>query len=171
MTQLTLQTVAALLLLNLPTPESAFIALANALNRPLPLSFYTSDEAAQSSAYNLVLQTVAHKSQHLHDHLTRTVEDLAPETYLHGLFLSLFTGHLAIDEAARLWDVYVFEGDALLVRAAVAVLLSREMDLLGSKTAEEVQTVMMRTNTSMRTVGEIGAEDRFIKAIREAGKA
>lgn len=87
----------------------------------------------------------------------------------------MFTGHLAIDEAARLWDVYVFEGDALLVRAAVALLLSREMSLLGSKTAEEVKMVMERPNSastaSTRAVGEVGVEDRFIFAVREAGKA
>jgi hypothetical protein len=168
------QTVAALLLLNLPDAETAFIALANVLNRPLPLSFYTTDETAQVSAYNLVLQTLGHKSQPLHEHLTKTVQNVAPELYLGGMFLSLFTGHLAIDEAARLWDVYVFEGDGLLVRAAVALLLSREMALLGSKTSDEVLAVMTRTNICTgpaRPLGEVGAEDRFMAAIRAAGKA
>ncbi|EFY96604.1 Rab GTPase-TBC domain protein [Metarhizium robertsii] len=167
-------TIAALLLLNLPNAETVFIALANVLNRPLPLSFYTADETAQASAYNLVLQTLSHKSQPLHDHLTKTMRDVTPELYLGGMFLSLFTGHLAIDEAARLWDVYVFEGDALLVRAAVALLLSREMALLGSKTSDEVLAVITRANSSngaARAVGEVGAEDRFMAAVREAGKA
>lgn len=163
-----------MLLLNLPNAETAFIALANVLNRPLPLSFFTADEAAQASAYNLVMQTLSHKSQPLYEHLTKTVQDVAPELYLNDMFLSLFTGQLAIDEAARLWDVYVFEGDALLVRAAVALLLSREMALLGSKTAEEVLEVMARSNVnsgSTRAVGEVGAEDRFMAAVRTAGKA
>ncbi|OAA34495.1 Rab-GAP/TBC domain protein [Metarhizium rileyi] len=167
-------TIAALLLLNLPNAEIAFIALANVLNRPLPLSFFTVDEAAQLSAYNLVLQTLRHKSQPLHEHLTKTVSDVAPNLYLGDVFLSLFTGQLSIDEAARLWDVYVFEGDALLVRAAVALLLSREMALLGSKTPDEVLAVMTRANFntgSARALTEAGAEDRFMAAVREAGKA
>lgn len=120
------------------------------------------------------MQTLSHKSQPLYEHLTKTVQDVAPELYLNDMFLSLFTGQLAIDEAARLWDVYVFEGDALLVRAAVALLLSREMALLGSKTAEEVLEVMARSNVnsgSTRAVGEVGAEDRFMAAVRTAGKA
>ncbi|KND89989.1 TBC1 domain family member 14 [Tolypocladium ophioglossoides CBS 100239] len=167
-------TIAALLLLNLPNPETAFVALANVLNRALPLSFYTSDLGAQASAYNLVMQTLSHKSSALYEHLTKTVQDVDPELYLGDLFTSMFTSYLAIDEAARLWDVYVFEGDALLVRAAVTVLLSREMALLGSKTADEVKAVLSRSETarsSTRTVGEIGAEDRFMRSVREAGKA
>ncbi|KAG5934894.1 hypothetical protein E4U53_000585 [Claviceps sorghi] len=167
-------TIAALLLLNLPNAESAFIALANLLNRPLPLSFYTADEAAQMSAYNLVMQTLSHKSAPLYKHLTRTLSNVKPELYLNDVFLGLFTGHLAIDEAARLWDVYVFEGDALLVRAAVALLLSQEMALLGSKSVDEVKTIMARPNmktSSTRVIGEAGTEERFMKAVREAGKA
>lgn len=160
--------------MNLPSPETAFVALANVLNRPLPLSFYTSDLGAQASAYNLVMQTLSHKSSALCEHLTKTVEDVEPELYLGDLFTSMFTSYLAIDEAARLWDVYVFEGDALLVRAAVAVLLSREMALLGSKTADEVRAVLSKSETARspaRTVGEVGAEDRFMRSVREAGKA
>lgn len=89
------------------------------------------------------------------------------------LFTALFSGHLAIDEAARLWDVYVFEGDALLVRAAVAFLLSREMSLLGTKTADEVVSIVSARNASIpsaRPVGEMGAEDKFMIAVREAGR-
>ncbi|OAA60874.1 Rab-GAP/TBC domain protein [Cordyceps fumosorosea ARSEF 2679] len=167
-------TIAALLLLNLPDSETAFVALANILNRSLPLSFQTSDATAQVSAYNLVLRTLSHKSATLHDHLTSGVPDLTPEVYLSGVFSSIFTSLLAIDEAARLWDVYVFEGDALLVRAAVAILMEREMDLLGSKTPDEVWAVMSKASTNStapRAVGEIGAEDRFIRAVRDAGKA
>ncbi|KAJ2969172.1 hypothetical protein NQ176_g8810 [Zarea fungicola] len=166
-------TIAALLLLNLPDSETAFIALANILNRPLPLSFQTSDATAQVSAYNLVLRTLSHKSSALYEHLTSGIADLSPELYLNDVFSSIFTNLLAIDEAARLWDVYVFEGDALLVRAAVAVLLEREMDLLGSKTPDEVWAVMSKSsasNTAPRAVGEVGAEDKFIQAVRSAGK-
>ncbi|KAH6608340.1 tbc1 domain-containingfamily member 14 [Trichoderma cornu-damae] len=166
-------TIAALLLLNLPNPETTFIALANVLNRPLPLSFYTFDRGAQASAYSLVLETLKTKSNSLYEHLTKTVQGVQLDHYLANIFTSLFTGHLAIDEAARLWDVYVFEGDMLLVRAAVAILLGREMDLLGSKTAEEVKAVLSRTSagaSSTRALSEVGAEDRFMQTVRDAGK-
>lgn len=166
-------TIAALLLLNLPNPETTFIALANVLNRPLPLSFYTFDRGAQASAYNLVLESLKAKSDTLWHHLTRAVPGVQLDHYLANIFTSLFTGHLAIDEAARLWDVYVFEGDTLLVRAVVAILLNREPDLLVCKTAEEVKAVISRTSagaSSTRAVSEVGAEDRFMQSIRDAGK-
>lgn len=156
---LTFQTIAALLLLNLPDRETTFIALANVLNRPLPLSFYTSDPGAQASAYNIVLQTLGQKSPRLLEHLTKV--DVLPEQYLGQVFTSIFTSHLPVDEAARLWDVYVFEGDALLVRAAVALLLRREMALLGTRTGDEVRAVMGRGK----------ADEGFIMSVREAGKA
>lgn len=163
-----------MLLLNLPDAGAAFVALANVLNRPLPLSFYTSDMGAQASAFNLTLQTLAVKSPPLHEHLTKKVKNAQLDEQLYGLFTGIFTGHLAIDEAARLWDVYVFEGDALLVRAAVAFLLSREMSLLGTKTASEVKTTLSERNAKVapvRLASEVGAEDKFMMSVRDAGKA
>ncbi|KAJ4011460.1 hypothetical protein NW752_008458 [Fusarium irregulare] len=167
-------TIAALLLLNLPDAASAFVALANVLNRPLPLSFYTGDPGAQASAFNLVMQTLSLKSAPLHAHLTKKIPTAELEQCLAGILTAIFTQHLAIDEAARLWDVYVFEGDALLIRATVALLLSREMTLLGAKTADEVKTILNERNAKVsaaRVAGEVGAEDKFMMSVREAGKA
>lgn len=45
LTNPSLQAVAGTLLLN-QSPEQAFITLANMLNRPLPLAFFTQDEGA-----------------------------------------------------------------------------------------------------------------------------
>jgi hypothetical protein len=150
------------------------VALANVLNRPLPLAFYTSDIGAQHSAYNIVLETLRTKSTALSDHLQRGIPGLEPEMFLGQLFGSLFTSHLAVDEAARLWDIYVFEGDALLVRAALALLLEKEMGLLGSRTRDEVRSIMLGSNKdgdSPRAATAVGAADKFINAVREVGKA
>lgn len=161
------KTIAALLLLNSPSPAAAFIALANVLNRPLPLSFHSSDAGAKASAYNLLLQTLAAKSPKLHAHLT-ALPDHDADAYLCDVYTSLFTGQLALDEASRLWDVYVFEGDTVLVRAGVAVLLDHEMALLGTKTTDEV--LMVLKGKKQRLVGQPGAEERWIGMLREAGK-
>jgi hypothetical protein len=169
-------TIAALLLLNLPSPAATFIALANILNRPLPLSFYVSDQGAKVSAYNLVLQTLSHKSPSLSSHLSGLPEH-DPDEYLGNMFTSMFTDHLALDEAARLWDVYVFEGDAVLVRAGVALLLQKEMSLLGAKTMDEVKAVLetgskhASDEAAKPVVSGNGDEDRWIQAVRDAGKA
>lgn len=148
------------------------------------MSFFISDPGAKQSAYNLLLQTLSHKSPGLHEHLTR-LPGHDPDSYLCDMFTSLFTSHLALDEAARLWDVYVFEGDAILVRAAVALLLQQEMSLLGAGSAAELAAVLesgggcsAADNTAKKTpttTGSVlarnGADDRWIRAVREAGKA
>lgn len=144
------------------------------MNRALPLSFYAADPGAKSSAYNLVLQMLSGKSVSLHEHLVRDLADADPDAYLNDVFTSVFTSSLAIDEAARLWDVYVFEGDGVLVRAAVALLMDREMALLGSKSVAEVRAALQGGTTSERqgrVVGETGAEDRWMQSVRNAGKS
>lgn len=162
------------MLLNLPTPTDAFIALANVLNRPLPLSFYAADAGAKHSAYNLLLHTLSQKCPNLHEHLGK-LPDHDADLYLSDIFTGLFTRHLALDEATRLWDVYVFEGDSLLVRAGVALLAQKEMALLGTKSVAEVQAVLGTAPDSSakspRVMGGNGEEERWIKAVREAGKA
>ncbi|KAF9870630.1 tbc1 domain family member 12 [Colletotrichum karsti] len=164
-------TIAALLLLNLPSPAVAFIALANVLNRPVPLSFYADDPGAKASAYNLVMQTLSAKSAQLHEHLTKDISQGDADFYLGNFFMGLGTNHLAMDEAARLWDVYIFEGDAVLVRAAVAMLMRHEMALLGIKSPGEAKKYIEGGAASKAVVGDDGAEDRWMKLVREAGKA
>jgi len=147
------------------------------LNRGLPLSFHSCDAGAKSSAYNLLLQTLATKSKKLHDHLVHLPPAAShhedhhvdnTDLYMRDIFTSLFTNQLALDEASRLWDVYVFEGDAVLVRAGVAVLLEHEMALLGTKSVEEVVAVVK--SKKQKLVGKPGDEERWMKMVREAGK-
>lgn len=171
-------TIAALLLLNLPTPTDAFISLANVLNRGLPVSFFSHDVGGKTSAYNLLLQNLAQKSPTLHEHLTTKIpsgSDL--DRYLNPIFTGLFTRHLALDEVTRLWDVYVFEGDALLIRAGVAYLLQKEMALLGTKTVAEVREVLGTAPDTgdgraycPKVMGGNGEEEKWMQAVRDAGK-
>lgn len=118
------------------------------------------------------MQGLSRRSEALHFHLTNTLRDIDPDEYLGRVFRSLFTGHLSMDESARLWDVYVFEGDSVFVRAAIALLLEREMALLGTKTAADISDILARAcvGTRKRAVGEAGSEDRWIESVKEAGR-
>lgn len=158
--------VAALLLLNLDTAASTFIALANVLNRPLPLSFYAGDQGARSSARHLVDQTLAAKSPKLHKHISDS-SSIGPDfsSCLDDMLLPLFTRHLSLDDCTRLWDVYVFEGDNILIHAAAALLLEREMSLLSTQSASEFQEVL-RGNSRFPVHGQ-GHE--FINRVRSIG--
>ncbi|KAL9095603.1 MAG: hypothetical protein Q9165_002035 [Trypethelium subeluteriae] len=167
---------AALLLLTLPSPASAFLSLANLLNRPLALAHLLPDPGALARAYSLVLSTLSYKLPRLHQHLTSPELGLHPEEWIDPMLRTFFCAHLGVDEASRLWDVYVFEGDKVLIRAVVGCLMRLEGRLYGNR--EEILKVLGwpdlnvnadPANPSSR-LWDVGDEEEFMKAVREAGK-
>lgn len=116
-----LHTIAALLVLQFSTPSSAFVAMANALNRPLPVAFLTWDRGAMNRTYTLASETLRYKFSRLHTHLRETLR-LSEEEIWEPIFRSLLTNGLDLDRLARVWDCWVFEGDRIMIRAAIAVL-------------------------------------------------
>ncbi len=80
------------------------------------------------------------------------------------MFTSLFTESLSLDNATRLWDVVVFEGDAVIVRAAVAYLTELEGKLFGAEKKEDVYAIVKEG------LDGVGEED-WMLAVRGAGKA
>jgi len=146
-------------------PAAAFVTLANLLNRPLPLAFLVHDQAAMSRAYAQVLSTLSYKCPNLHAHLTNPALDVQPAELLDPLLRCLFTYNLANEHAARVWDLYVFEGEKVLVRAAVGVLSILEPKLYGGR--EEVLDIISWRNEKKWA---LGTEEEFVKAVREAGK-
>jgi len=157
-------TIAAILLLNMDTPSASFQALANLLNRPLPLAFHTHDSGAINRTYSLLLSTLQHKSPRLHKLLTDSEINPRTDAYLRDIFTSLFTGFLSLDNATRLWDIMVFEGDAVVVRAGVAYLIAMEGKLFGATSAKNVCDLIA---SGLDGVGE----DRWIMEVRTAGKS
>ena len=146
-------------------PCDAFVTLANMLNRPIPLAFLVHDTAAMSRAYELVLSTLKYKRTKLHDHLTSPAVGLKPEEYLEPIFRCLFAYNLPTEHVSRVWDIFAFEGDKALVRAAVAVLGRLEGKLYSGR--EEVMDVMSWRNEAK---WDVGSDGEFVKAVREAGK-
>jgi len=158
--------IAGLLVVN-STPVEAFIALANILNRPLPLAYLVQDRAAIDRWQSLVLTTLKYKLPALHEHLTSEKLSLAPSDWLEPMLSTLFTRNVDPDTASRIWDVYVFENDKILIRTVVALLSRLESRLYGSK--EEVLSILgWEANTEVWK--SIGSEDEVMKAVREAGK-
>jgi hypothetical protein len=70
-----------------------------------------------------------------------------------------------MDIASRIWDVYAFEGDKALVRAAVGVLARLEGRLYGNK--QEILDVL---GSSASGAWDLGPEDEFMAIVREMGK-
>ncbi|GAM38458.1 hypothetical protein TCE0_033f09196 [Talaromyces pinophilus] len=141
-----LHTIAALLVLQLPTAASAFIAMANALNRPLPLAFLTYDRAAISRTYGLASATLRYKFPRVYAHLYETAQ-LTDEDIWGPMFRSLFTNGLDLEHLSRVWDCWAFEGDRIIIRAGVAILGCLQTQLLGlsgtePKSREELKHVV-----------------------------
>lgn len=146
-------------------PADAFVTLANMLNRAVPLAFHVHDVAVMARTYELVLSTLKYKFPKLHGHLTSSAIGLRPEDFLDPIFRCLFAYHLPLEHASRVWDIFVFEGDKALVRAAVAVLGRLEGKLYGTR--EEVLDLLGWRNEKR---WDLGNEEEFIAAVREAGK-
>jgi Rab-GTPase-TBC domain len=158
--------VAALLLLNLDAPN-AFTTLANLLNRPIPSAFLTSNAVAIPKIHNLVLDALSYKYPALHIHLTSPNLALPPAEYLDPMLRSLFcSSKFGPDIASRIMDVYVFENDKMLIRAAVGTLAKLEARLYGNM--REILDVLAFDKPMAKW--DLGNEDEFTQLVREAGK-
>ncbi|PGH27904.1 hypothetical protein AJ80_00454 [Polytolypa hystricis UAMH7299] len=192
-----IHTVAALLLLQLPTPASAFIVLANALNRPLPLAFLTADPGATARAYSLASATLRLKFPRLSTHLCENLY-LTDDQIWGPMFRSIFTNGLDLERLSRVWDCWVFEGDRIIIRAAVAILGCLEQQLMNISPGEQGQSIaagilgfgpknvekVRRSHDSSPgvavagekllggywTLNAAGDEDRFMQMVREMGR-
>jgi hypothetical protein len=90
----------------------------------------------------------------LHTYFTETLK-LHPSAYLDKIFGSLFALYMPLDILSRVWDVYAFEGDKILLRAAVAVLWTFEARLYVGKNE------VLRTLTTEEW--DLGKEELFMK--------
>ncbi|KAI4161816.1 MAG: hypothetical protein LQ342_004507 [Letrouitia transgressa] len=169
--------IAALLLLTCHTPTAAFLNLANLLNRPLPLAFLTGEPSSTAKAYSLVDALLSHKYPRLHAHLfSQPPEEgglgLHAAEVFEPLMRTLFLGPgagLGIDAASRVWDVMVFDGDAMAVRTAVGILGMLEGRLYGGR--EEVLGLLGWNGGKGKGEWGIGADvEGFMKVVRAAGK-
>ena len=137
------------------TAGQAFLLLANLLNRPLPLSFLTSDPSGMHKTHALILNLLEHKIPRLFGHLFGDEGlGLTPEEILDPMVRTMFgegscssfglrnTGvkkqtvvhnGLPLSHLQRLLDVLVFDGDAFFIRACVGILAALEHRLYGGK--------------------------------------
>ena len=138
-----IKTIAALLVLQFPSPASAFLAMANALNRPLPVAFLTLDRGAVARSYSLASSTLRYKFPRVATHLYETLQ-LTDEDIWEPIFRSLLTNGLDLEYISRVWDCWVFEGDRIIIRAAVAVLGCLQVQLFSFTTADEQNQAAVR---------------------------
>ena len=84
------------------------------------------------------------------------------------LFLGPGEG-LGITAASRVWDAMVFDGDAVIIRTAVALLGAMEGSLYGSR-QEVLSRIGWKEGGTGPSVWRIGDADEFMAKVRSAGK-
>ncbi|KAF2474506.1 uncharacterized protein BDR25DRAFT_322753 [Lindgomyces ingoldianus] len=157
--------IAGLFLLNM-SPLSTFICICNLMNRPLPLSFLTKDQAAMTAAYSTTLSALSKKAPPLATHLeTLHVE---PREYLEPMFSALFCDRLDLEHAARFMDVYAIEGDKIPPRVAVGVLCLLEGKLYQGDAGDVLCVLGMKGVEKRYTLVD---PDAFMGKVFEAGKS
>lgn len=110
--------------------------MANALNRPLPVAFLTLDRGAITRTYSLAASTLKYKFPRLNTHLYETLQ-LTDEDIWEPIFRSLLTNGLDLERISRVWDCWVFEGDRIIIRAAVAIMGCLQAQLFGFTSPED----------------------------------
>ena len=165
----------------------AFIALANLLNRQMSLAFCLNDGIGKERAIDNVEHFVKIKLRRLHGHFTNLLSrprsnpdaskpvdkenaqpgDARPilRDITNPLAQSLMTTVLTVDEAARLLDIIVFEGDGIIVRGIVGIMGRCESSLYGSQ-AEINRVLGWQSSGAPTSKGE----DNFVKWVQWAGR-
>ncbi len=110
---------AALLLLQMDTYE-CFQCLSNLLNRTVMLVSFKMNRT-QIEGYMELLRALLRK------HVPKVEaqfqqQNIVLETFAIDWILTLFAKSLPLEVAARLWDIFLFEGEVFLFRAIVGVL-------------------------------------------------
>lgn len=178
------QLVAAMILLQIPTPSEALIFMANCLRKPLAAAFLSGETATKMRTYSKVKSTLEIKSTRLHAYLFSTEEEgglgFTGEELFEPMFHTVFANGLDLDRLCRVWDIWIFENDRYLTRTAVALLGSLETQIFDIEgdvhlRKRNIQELLgwgpfERVNGGYWNLAASGNGDTFVESIRKAGK-
>ncbi|KAF9245818.1 rab-GTPase-TBC domain-containing protein [Melanogaster broomeanus] len=113
--------IAAMILVNMSAPQG-FVVMRNLLERHCMRSFYGGTSANEDvEAYYRIFDTLLADSMPK-IYFNFKQHQISPAVYLPGWLIPLFLDHLPFEACARIWDVFILEGDSFLFRAALAIL-------------------------------------------------
>lgn len=115
---------AAVALLVLPE-EEAFWCLVAIVDKIMPIGYYNDLWLAQVDS-NVVMEFVAIKMSSLNEHFKKEGIELS----LFAWFLTIFVDGTPPALFLRLWDCFLYEGDKIMFRVALALLKMYETELL-----------------------------------------
>lgn len=151
--------IGAVLLLTMPGPD-AFVAMCNLLDGSLPRAIATRDDKTVTGHYSSFLKVLNTKFTSLYRHFQSI--HLPPSAYLEPLVAPLFAVHLPLDTVMRAWDIYVFEGDAFLLRLALGIMASVEHRLYSDTAAGVLEHLGWNAPPI-----QVPDDDKFFKSVRD----
>ncbi|KIY68877.1 TBC-domain-containing protein [Cylindrobasidium torrendii FP15055 ss-10] len=149
--------VTSTLLLVYGNEEDAFWVLSAIVERLLPEDFFSPTLLPSRACPLVLLEYVHEQCPKLHAHLEDLGVDLPAICF--SWFLSLFTDCLPVETLFRVWDLFLIDGIDVLFRVALAILKSREGELLGCQSVPAVYTALENLPTRMWEAEKlVGAE-------------
>jgi hypothetical protein len=134
---------AAMLLLNLPSTEDAFIAFANILNEELYFSLYRMELKTMQKhieLYNEIFEKQLPK-------LSKKFKELGvnSDMYLYEWMITIFSRSLSLDVASRIWDNFLYHGPVFIFRSALGLVRSYSESFLSDSFGfEEIVSTLNR---------------------------
>jgi len=135
---------AAILVMHCLDDYTAFSCLANVVSRPLFQCFFRPNDAFKAACLKErlgILDTMLKANlPALHRHLQQC--GVTCEIYARTWFITLFARNLPLPMVARIWDLYLVQGEVLLYKTAIAVLRLLKSKLLAMDDDEVLRLLL-----------------------------
>jgi Rab-GTPase-TBC domain len=116
----------AMLLLNVEATD-AFMLLCNMLNSPMLQAFYRVNMPEMEKYFGAFSQALQRVSPRAYANM-RDVH-VSPHLYLVDWVMTLFSRSLPLELAARVWDMFLLDGESAVLKVALGVIRFLEEDL------------------------------------------
>ncbi|KAG5438551.1 hypothetical protein PCANB_002655 [Pneumocystis canis] len=154
--------IAATLLLTHATEEDAFYVLVSIVENILPPHYFTPDLLASRADQRVLIRYVAELCPRVYAHLKKLSVDLEAVTF--NWFLSVFTDCLPAEVLFRVFDLLFIEGNVYLFRVSIAIIKSREKQILECTSPSSVYSLLKNLSIESFNI------DSFIQATCENKK-
>lgn len=151
--------IAAVLLQKLP-PPAAFACLRCLTARPMLLLLFRLDPLEWDALGELHASLLRSQLPHVAAHLERL--GMTPTMYLPEWLMPLWTRTLRPEVAALVWVLLITDGDALLLRAALAVLACISPQLLACDDITDARRLLATAPQAIELAALVGALEQCV---------
>ncbi|CAH3154885.1 unnamed protein product [Porites evermanni] len=110
------------------TAEESFWCLVAIVEHLIPKDYYSKTLVASQADQRVLKDLLAEKLPRLNNHFETLCVDLSLVSF--NWFLTVFVDNFPVQTTLRVWDTFLFEGNKVLFRFALAVFKSTEEELL-----------------------------------------